>query len=223
MNIGTGGNTLQQQDTLQNAVDWLAKPISDDPLEEVAPLRLHVRAVLESGKPPLPLLKLLDSFEPRATAIAALARPMLRDATLPLPRQLRSLALALADVHGALAQGFLRVAGDLDSSGLATLRRSRAQICGDAMSHLAAQLQIALLTTSSFPAGLWLAAQRAYQAALTTAAGDLTFTADDTSSERNFKLMLALAAAQPEAMTFWWRYSTATAPASTSAATCRLT
>jgi hypothetical protein len=182
-------------------MDWLAAPAATDPMQDLAPLRLHLRNILELGKPPLHLLKLLDAFEPRAAVVAGLSQPLLGDTTLPLARRLRSLALALVDVHGALAQGYLRIASDADPAGLANLGRSRAQICGIAMYHLAAQMQIAVLTTSPAPAGLWLAAQQAYQMTVKSSAADLTVVADNAAAERNFKIMLALTAAQPEAMT----------------------
>jgi hypothetical protein len=180
--------TLKQPQTLQNAMEWLSRDPEFDPVEELTGLRQHLRGVLELGKPPLELLKLLDAFAPRVASVAGLARPLLSDSTLPLPRRLRSLALALIDVHGAMAQGFLRIASEANPPGLANFGRSRAQICGAAMSHLASQLQIALLTTSPAPLGLWQAAQKVYE--LTS-----------SSSQRNFKVMLALSAAQPEAMT----------------------
>jgi hypothetical protein len=190
-----------QPPALQTALDWLNAPLSGDPLDDAPALRQHLRLILGLGVIPLQRLKLLDTFQQRAAAISRKGRSVLSAATLPMPRQLRMLARALIESEGALVDGFLGVANDSTKVELAAIRSSRAQLYRSALIHLAEQQEIAFLTSSSVPAGLWTRLQSLYHLAHDVSLDPPATAKDVAAMDRLLKGMLALAAAQPEGYT----------------------
>ncbi|MDP2811036.1 MAG: hypothetical protein Q8O34_12880 [Rhodocyclaceae bacterium] len=183
---------------LQSALAWLGAPPAEDPLRDLVPLRNHLADSVDAGLPPLHWLKILELFQTRADAINDALRPLLLDATLPLPRHLRTVAQGLVWVHGALAEGYLRVAREANPTKLTRPGHTLPALCTQALTNLSRQYEVALLVSAPAPVNLWSLAQAAFQLLKGAFSSELTLTPDITAADRVLKGMLALAAAQPE-------------------------
>lgn len=178
---------------LERALDWLASPPSDDPLRDLPLLRSHLAAIATVTINPLQYLSILELFQTRANYTASTVKPLLLDATLPVPKRLRTVAHGLMDVHGALASGYLKVLRRAASE----LAASPARLCAWGLANLAQQLEVAQLVSSPGSPDIWkqlLAFQR-----LLPHAGEAP-AADIAEAELHMKAMLALCAAQPESL-----------------------
>ncbi|WIM05518.1 MAG: hypothetical protein OHM77_12680 [Candidatus Nitricoxidivorans perseverans] len=183
---------------LQSALAWLGAPPAEDPLRDLVPLRNHLAEGADAGLPPLRWLKVLELFQARANAIDDALRPLLLDATLPLPRHLRTVAQGLVWVHGALAEGYLRVAREADPTKLTLPRRTLPALCAEALAGLSRQYEVALLVSAPAPANLWSHVQAAFHLLNGAFPPHAILTPDIAAADRALKSVLALAAAQPE-------------------------
>lgn len=177
---------------LQGTLAWLGQPPAQDPLRDLVPLRNHLAALADGNLSPVSLLRVLDLFQLRTDAITNVLEPLLLDATLPLPRRLRTVAKGLIEIHRPLAEGYLRVLREASPAHLAPLKRSQSQVGSAAMANLARQYQVALMVAAPAPADLWKQGQEILRR-LTPASG-----IEIMDVERHVKGMMALAAAQPE-------------------------
>lgn len=186
---------------LQSALAWIGTPPAEDPLRDLVPLRNHLADVADATVPPLHRLKALDLFKVRANAIDATLRPLLLDATLPLPRRLRTIAQGLIEVHGILAEGYLRAAKEADPTKPARPGRNLPALCADASANLARQYAVALLVSAPAPENMWGHTQAIFQLLRGALPPDAPLTPDIIAANRTIKGMLAMAATQPETFT----------------------
>ncbi len=183
------------------AAAWLESAPATDPVAELPLLRQHLRALVDGDVPVPRLLELLAELLPRAAAAEHAARPHLLRTTLPLPRQLRSLAKALIDCEGVLAKSLMRIARDADAADLAAAGARRADIIASALSHLATQLEATLLTSLPTPPALWSLAQRLYYMTYGYTSAQAPAPGHGGSAELTLKIMLAMATSHAEAHT----------------------
>lgn len=197
---------LSDPPAIHEILDWLGMK-SEDPLDDLIPLRRHLRAVIGMPLQPRVLLRLLDLFEPRIARIHKLVFPLLLDASTPLPRNLRILSQSLLDLHGNLAEGFLRVVQHAVDEGFQRPKRRRDTLAARALHSLRRQYELSLRSASGTPPGFWkqinlllLANQQAPDTYL------------DSPNLQVMHLLLAIHAAQAEALTpreqeFLWRHA----------------
>src|SRR5690242_1675667 len=105
--------------TPQSVLRWLARGPDGDALSDLAPMRQHVRILLDPDLSLAQRVELIDLFRPRAAAAATAARPLLLETTLPVPRQLRGLAKALTDVESILALACTTIVREASAEALA--------------------------------------------------------------------------------------------------------
>lgn len=196
---------LADAPALNDVLDWLGTK-SDDPLDDLIPLRRHLRTVVTMSLQPRVLLRLLDLFEPRVARIHKLVFPLLLDAATPLPRNLRVLSHSLIDLHGHLAEGFIQVVQQAVGEGFQRPKRRRDTLAARTLQSLRLQYELALRSASGTPAGFWrqmnflLATQQTADSYL------------DSPTLQVVHLILAIHAAQAEALTpreqeFLWRHA----------------
>jgi hypothetical protein len=146
---------------------------------------------------PLQYFKIIELFQTRAGFTASTVKPLLLDATLPVPKRLRTVAHGLMDVHGALASGYLRVLRGATPQMLADLGQTPARLCALGLANLAQKFEVAQFVSSPVADELWAQAQ-SFHALL--AAGPNIGNPEALEAERHIKAMLALCAAQPEGL-----------------------
>lgn len=187
----------QPPSALEAALTWLASPPAADPLRDLAPLRSHLVDMTTVDIGPAQYFKIIELFQTRAGFTASTVKPLLLDATLPVPRRLRTVAHGLMDVHGALAGGYLRVLRNASPQMLADLGQTPARLCALGLANLAQKFEVAQFVSAPVAEELWRQAQT-FHALL--AAGPNAGSADASDAERHMKAMLALCAAQPEGL-----------------------
>lgn len=183
---------------LQEVLVWLGAEQETDPLRHLPALRTHVVAVTAMDIPAVQHLKLLDLFRMRTEALTGEIKPLLLDATLPIPRQLRTVALALMEVHGTLASGYLKVIRRAAPEKLRALNFTPAHLCAQGLAHLVQEYEIAQLISLPASADFWRCAQALYGLIRTGLPTDDQTVPEVAEAERSMKVILALATAQPE-------------------------
>jgi hypothetical protein len=184
----------QSQSALASALAWLETPPVGDALHDLSPLRHHLRAIADADIDPRKRLMLLGPFQKRANTVTRSLKGLLKDSTLPLVPRLRLIAQGLTDIHGLLSATTLDSVLKLTSTQRTAAGRRLADFCLTVMNNLAEQQQVALMAATAPPSNLWQQAQAVYallNACPSEQAG---------AAERVFKGMLAMAAAQPEAL-----------------------
>lgn len=186
---------------LDSTLAWLAQPAADDPLRDLVPLRNHLATMDDMGVAPLQLLRILELFQPRVNAVNAAIKPLLRDASLPIDRRLRTVAQGLLDVHGRIATAYSKVMQEADGKRLQTLHRNPTSLCALSLGNLIQQMEVALLISAPPPPDMWRHAQAVYHWTMAAVPHDSTLPEGANAVLRQFQTMLALAAAQPEGFT----------------------
>lgn len=186
---------------LDSALAWLAQPPAEDPLRDLVPLRNHLAAVDDMGVAPLQLLRILELVQPRVSMVNAALKPLLREASLPVDRRLRTISQGLIDVHGGIAAAYGKVMREANYERLQSLHRNPTSLCALAIGNLAQQMEVALLISSPAPPDMWRNAQAIYHWTMTATPHDSTIPEGANAVLHQFKAMLALAAAQPESFT----------------------
>jgi len=186
---------------LDSALAWLALPPAADPLRDLVPLRNHLAAVDDMGVAPLQLLRILELVQPRVNVVNAALKPLLRETSLPVDRQLRTISQGLIDVHGGIAAAYDKVIREADCERLQSLRRNPTSLGALAIDNLAQQMEVALLISSPAPPDMWRNAQASYHWTMKATPHDSTLPEGANAVLCQFKTMLALAAAQPESFT----------------------
>lgn len=181
---------------LDEVLEWLRQTGAPDPLDELVPLRRHLRNVLGMTMPPLALLRILDLFEPRIARIHGMIFPLLLEASLPLPRTLRVVSQGVIELHGDLAAGFLRVVDHEVGEGFQRPKRRRNPLAARALSSLRQQYELTLRVASGIPQDFWLHVGRLLYDQLHAKSGD-----EDNQARFLLQYLLALHASQPEALT----------------------
>ncbi len=182
---------------LRSAIEWLGRPANRDPQVELVALCAHLAEATAAAAPVTHWHGILERFDKRAKGIDEALKPLLLDATLPLPRRLRIIAQGLVEIHCALAAGYLRVLEEGEPDQLPQPQANRTTLCARAVSHLAEQQEIALLVASPVPPRLWRQALTVVRL-LQEESPKATTPPDAVAADRTLKRMLALAAGQPE-------------------------
>lgn len=190
---------------MHEILDWLGSKC-EDPLDDLIPLRRHLRSVVSMPLPPRVLLRLLELFEPRIARIHKLVFPLLLDASTPLPRNLRILSQSLVDLHGHLAEGFLKILQHA-IEGFQRPKRRRDTLAARALGSLRRQYELSLRAASGTPPGFW---KQLNQLLLNHQQAPDSYL--DSQSLQVLHLLLAVHAAQAEALTpreqeFLWRHA----------------
>lgn len=191
---------------MNEVLNWLGSK-SEDPLDDLIPLRRHLRAVVAMQVQPRVLLRLLDLFEPRIARIHKLVFPLLLDASTPLPRNLRILSQSLVGLHGNLAEGFLKVLQHTISEGFQRPKRRRETLAARALGSLRRQYELSLRAASGTPTGFW---KQMNQLLLNHQQAPDSYL--DSPTLQTLHLLLAIHAAQADALTpreqeFLWRHA----------------
>jgi hypothetical protein len=185
---------LHDSPSLQEALAWLGAPPADDPLHDLAPMRSHLAAIADIGISPLQHVKILELFEVRAKLTSDALKPLLLDATLPVPKRLRVVGHGLMQVHRSIASGYLKALREATPEKLQGSARSPSQVCAAGLANLQREYEIARFVSAPAPADFWAQAEAFYRVAL--AQSD---PADEVAPALNrMKALLALAAGQPE-------------------------
>lgn len=179
-------------------LDWLAMPVSGDQMRELAPLRSHLNTLAELEIGSNQFHRILDLFQTRAHKVTQELKPRFREARIPLSKSLRRLAQDLTAVHGAVAASYQRILERMEPGAVVGRRHNPMVVASRALKSLSDQFQVAALAGSSPPEGLWAEAHRMYREARREGSGHETVVDQPLDSERTYREMLALAAAQLE-------------------------
>ena len=189
---------LNTPDDVTHVLDWLASPIPEDPAQDLAQLSGELAAL---GRATLDIAhyhRILDLFFDRAHRLSQALKTRLTEASLPLSKELRAMAVLLIAVHESVAAGYERVL--LDAEHLAhSKRRSAGSVAARALRSLAEALETSCMVASPTPSDLWRRAHalaksaRAHFEPTATIIPGIPFDA-----EKSYKGLLALAASQPE-------------------------
>lgn len=185
---------------LKQALDWLAEPLREDPLLDLAPLRKHIAAIGSLELPVLHRLKIDELLQQRAECICDALTPALLDVKLPLPIRLGTVAQDLIGLREELGETWLKMAGQANPRDLARVHRSTAQICLRGMGNLSRQLIATALIATPAPINFWRNALALYRSAHESVDSTATLPAEISAIDACFKAMLALTAAQPEGL-----------------------
>lgn len=185
---------------LKQALDWLAEPLADDPLLDLAPLRKHIAAIGSLGLPVLHRLKIDELFQQRAERIDDALTPILLDVKLPLPIHLGTIAQDWLGLRAELCETWLKMAGQANAQELARIHRSTAHVCLQGIGNLSRQLIATALIATPMPINFWRNAMALYHRAHDSIDPTATLPAEITAIDARFKTMLALMAAQPEGL-----------------------
>lgn len=183
---------------LQDALAWLGAPPENDPLRDLSPLRRHLDGLAKLTVPPLQYLKILELFQTRTNLTGSVVKPLLLDATLPLPARLRTVAQGLMDIHGLLAAAYRKVVLQADAERLRRVHRTPIGLCAAGLSNLAQQYEVAQLICTSSPPDLWRTAYELFNRIRRAMPVDAAEAPEASNAERALKVMLALSVAQPE-------------------------
>ncbi|MDD5250003.1 MAG: hypothetical protein PHY45_13530 [Rhodocyclaceae bacterium] len=190
-------SSIRYPPALQEALAWLGAAPAADPLRDLAPLRSHLAALAAIDIPPLQRLKILELFQTRAGLTGSAVKPLLLDATLPVPQRLRTVAHGLMHVHEALATGCLKALREVPPDALRRPGRTPQQVCAAGLANLSQLYEIAQFISTPPPPGFWAHAETFYRLAAGEAAPDAVPPAANETAA-GMKALLALAAAQPD-------------------------
>ena len=177
---------------LDDALAWLALPLGEDPLRDLAPLRRCLRTMVAAEIPSTHKLRIFEVLEPRVRRTHLTVLPLLLDAVLPRSRSLCDVTRAMNQIHDLSADLLVKAAAADDAIQTARQHRTIEQICRNALIQLEQQLVLALMAFGQPPQGLWLRTDTIYRLLAASA---------DAECAGIFGRMLALASAQPESFT----------------------
>ncbi|HEX8988804.1 MAG TPA: hypothetical protein VF816_12670 [Rhodocyclaceae bacterium] len=180
---------------LQDALAWLGAPPAADLLRDLAPMRKHLAAIADVAMPPVQYVKVMELFEARAKLASAAVKPLLLDATLPVPKRLRVIAQGLMQIHRAIASGFLRALREASPDKFRSRARPPARICAWGLAHLLQEFEIAQFISAAPAPDFWKQAEALYRMALTQLGAAAPEAAEAVA---RMKALLAMAAGQPE-------------------------
>lgn len=182
-------------------IAWLAGEPSADPVRDLPEMFAQLEVLMRADVNALQLHRALELFRLRAGDVREALVPRLIERALPLPSELFNAASSLERVNEMLARGYIRVLAD-PGAGVVTQSRRPETLATQSLRMLTDALWLAGLKGSAPRAGLWNEAHRVFHMA-TVAAGSAKLPAElpRGAVQGVYKSLLALAAAQPEAMT----------------------
>jgi len=183
---------------IAHVLDWLATPIADDPAQDLAQLGGELAALGRARLEDAHYHRILDLFFDRANRLAQTLKSRLVEASLPLGKEFRAMAALLISVEEGIASGYERVL--LDAERLThSKRRNASSVAARALRCLAGALEVSCMVAGPPPHGIWRrchvlakSAREHFEPTATIIPGL------SLDSEKIYKEMLALAAAQPE-------------------------
>ncbi len=190
----------KEEFSAEKALEVLSTPFGASPAEDLALLRAQLPVLADGSVSSTQYHRLLDLFYTRTQKLSASLKPRLRDASLPLSREIRNIGRDLSDAFRAIASGYRWVLANLGQQrapGDNPLRNPRA-LMGRAMKCLAEQLELASLTAAPQPGGVWHAAYQLYLEAVNEKRDEASAVSLD--AEQVFREMLALNTAAPESL-----------------------
>ncbi|MGE5468843.1 MAG: hypothetical protein ACM3Y9_15580, partial [Ignavibacteria bacterium] len=164
---------------LQDALAWLAAPPAADPLHDLSPMRRHLAAVARLGIPALQHVKILELFEARARLASRAVKPLLLDATLPVPKRLRVVAQGLMRIHRAIAAGYLRALREAAPGKLKARTRSPGRVCAAGLANLLQEYEIGQFVAATPAQEFWVRAQAFHAIATAQRESDVQDDTDD--------------------------------------------
>ena len=180
---------------------WLAGEPSADPVADLPELAAMLDALLSASLTAVQLHRGLELFAARLHDVREMLVPRLVERALPLPADLFNAATELECTVVALAKGYTRIMSD-PGAAVVTQRRRPEALATQALNLLADALWLAGMKGSVPRGGLWSEAHRILHLA-NVAAGSQKLPAELPRGpvQAAYKRLLALAAAQPEALT----------------------
>lgn len=202
--LGSSLGKAYEPTALVEALDWLhsapggALPHTskDGPLLDLLPLRKHLKAIGGLHLAPSVLLRVIDLFEARVVRIHDILTPLLLDASLPLPRHLRTVSRGLIDIHDELAQCLLQLVRKTPAQSLEATAATTVAL--RALLQLEQYYLITLHIFSATSHELWKNALMLWHYAQQALA---TQPATENPLDPPLKRMLAMAAAQTDSLT----------------------
>lgn len=185
---------------LQEALDWLARHPDGDPLLDLVPLRHHLAVIDLLVLPVLHRLKICELLQQRAERIDDALIPLLLDVKLPLPAHLGTVAQGLITLRAELGEIWIKLADAADPQMLTRVHHSRPQLYLRAIFNLLRQFIIAAMVAKPIPMGFWRNAQKIYRLVHESVDPTSTLPAEIGAIDTRFKIILTLAAAQPEGL-----------------------
>ncbi|HEX8962694.1 MAG TPA: hypothetical protein VF801_06800 [Rhodocyclaceae bacterium] len=178
---------------LEKALAWLGAPPAGDRLHDLAPMRKHLAAIANVGIPPLQHVKILELFEARAQQATAAVKPLLLDATLPVPKRLRVVAQGLMQIHRSIAAGYLKAVREAPPEKFKGRARTPANVCAWGLANLQQEYEIAQFVSATPPPDFWRHAESLYRLV-----ADRPNVGEKEEAIDRMKGLLAMAAGQPE-------------------------
>jgi hypothetical protein len=184
---------------LTEILAWLAAPDAADPAQDLQQIGRQLAALDQAPVDPPRYHRILDLFYDRAHRLSQALRPRLSEASLPLEHGLRRMAMTLIEIHGLVAAGYERVLRDAGDRLAHNKRRNPSIIAGRALRSLGEQLETSSMAAAGTPPDLWRRAHALARAAREHYEPESTVVPGlGLDTEKIYKAMLALAAAQPE-------------------------
>ncbi|MDD5297840.1 MAG: hypothetical protein PHU46_13090 [Rhodocyclaceae bacterium] len=191
---------MREEFSAEKALEVLSTPYGSSPIEDLALLKVQLPVLADGSVSSTQYHRLLDLFYTRTQKLSADLKPRLRDASLPLTREIRNIARDLSEVFRAIAAGYRWVLANMGQArgGADNPMRNPRVLMGRAMKCLAEQLEVAGLTAAPQPGGVWHAAYQLYLEACQEKMEEGASAPTDT--EQVFREMLALNTAAPESL-----------------------
>ena len=202
--MSPGESTTQSaaSGTAAEVIAWLGAEPSVDPVADLPDMLRQLERLLRSEDVmPLQLHRALELFVVRVADAREALVPRLTGRSLPLPSDLFNAVSTLERVVISMANGYSRVLSDVGSA-MVTQSRKPEVLSARALALLTDAVWLAALKGASPRAGVWNEAHRVFHMA-TVAAGSEALPAElpRGAVQGAYKAMLAMAAAQPEALT----------------------
>ena len=193
---GVAPSPAEEPQSIEKTLELLSASFGPSPLEDLAVLRTCLPALTDVSANSVQYQRLLELFFIRTQKLTADLKPRLRDASLPLAREIRHIARDLGDAFKAVAGGYRWVLANLGQRGAVPAQNDPARLMGRAMKCLAEQLEIAALISAPQPGGVWHAAFQLFLEVQRQEASS----APGPEAAQVFREMLALSACQPESL-----------------------
>jgi hypothetical protein len=189
----------REEFSAEKALEVLSTPFGASPSEDLAALKVQLPVLADASVSSTQYHRLLDLFYTRTQKLSAHLKPHLRDASLPLTREIRNLARDLSETYRAIAAGYRWVLANMGQQrgGDNPMRNAQA-LMGRAMKCLAEQLEVSGLTAAPQPGGVWHAAYQLYLEATNETMEEASSVS--LGAEQVFREMLALSTASPESL-----------------------
>lgn len=192
----------EANNTAADVIAWLGAEPSVDPVADLPDMLRQLERLLRAGDvSALQLHRALELFVLRVADARQAVVPRLTGRSLPLPSDLFNAVSSLERIVIGMASGYGRVLSDVGTA-MVTQSRKPEVLSTRALSLLTDAIWLASLKGASPRAGVWNEAHRVFHMAI-MAAGSDTVPAElpRGAVQGAYKAMLAMAAAQPEALT----------------------